>query len=351
MIGGGIIGMSIAWQLSKSGAGVTVFEAGRVGNEASWAGAGMLAPGGELSERDRLFDLAMESQRIYPGYVAELSRESGVAIDYRECGAFSLAYSESEAEDLRSLATKQNLMGIYSEQFSPGRVPGVRAGALAAQYYPGDAVVNPRDLMRALVVACRRANVTLRELEPIREVAERCEFDGTVLAAGAWSDQVKVVIAGDLVSLPTVIPVRGHLISFDLTGAGDDPALCDVMVRHNHTYLLRRWGNTIVAGATTEHCGFDRAIDGRVAEELAASAAELMPALSNRGYSAWTGFRPGTPGGQPCIERLGDSSIWLAYGHYRNGILLAPVTAQLIAAGVNQASSQMGSPLPAGLRR
>jgi glycine oxidase ThiO len=343
--------MSIAWQLSRSGAAVTVFDAGRIGSEASWAGAGMLAPGGELSERSRLAGLAMESLRLFPGFVSELSLASGLAVDFRQCGAFSLAYSGNEAESLRALAVKQSLLGIYSEQFSPSRVPGVRDGAVAAQYYPDDALVNPRDMMRALVVACRRENVTLHECEPVREITESSQFDITVLSAGAWSDQVKIVLAGEHVSVPEVSPVRGHLISFDLTGANDSAALCDVMVRHNHTYLLRRSGNVIIAGATTERCGFDRKIDGYIAEHLAASAAELMPALAHRGYAAWNGFRPATLDEQPVIQRLGNSSIWLAYGHYRNGILLAPATARLVAQEINQASSRTDSLLPAALPR
>jgi glycine/D-amino acid oxidase-like deaminating enzyme len=184
----------------------------------------------------------------------------------------------------------------------------------------------------------------------VREITESSEFDVTVLSAGAWSDQVKIVASGQPVRIPRVNPVRGHLISFELTDSSNDAALCDVMLRHNHTYLLRRAGNVIIAGATTERCGFNRAIDGHAAEQLAASAAELMPALSNRGYVAWNGFRPATLDEQPVIQRWGDSSIWLAYGHYRNGILLAPATAQLVARGINRASSKKDSPLPAGLR-
>jgi glycine oxidase len=329
--------MSIAWELSKNGAAVTVFDAGRVGNESSWTGAGMLAPGGEVVQRDRFSNLAVESLRLYPEFVSELSLHSGVPIDFRQCGAFSLAYSEQEGEALRSLAATQNAMGIYSEQFAPNRVPGVRSGATAAQYYPGDSVVNPRDLLRALVVACRRAQVTIREFEPVflitdREATDRSGFDVTVLSAGAWSNQVRVVLSGDKITIPEVTPVRGHLVAFDLTMP---PPISDAIVRHNHTYVFPRGasvpGSWVIAGATTEHCGFDRAIDGRIAQQLAASASGLMPCLEGCGYSAWNGFRPATANGQPAIEKVADSSIWLAYGHYRNGILMAPATARLLA--------------------
>jgi glycine oxidase len=328
--GGGIIGLSIAWRLAQRGADVTVFEARRLGRESSWAGAGMLAPGGELNGRSRLTDLALESLGLYPEFVDELYRESGVAIEFRPCGAFSLAYSSGEAEDLKTLAETQNQLGIYSEQFHPARVPGVRAGAVAAQYYPNDSVVNPRDLVRALIEVCRRAGVELREGEPTAEIAESPEFDASVLAAGAWSRQVRVSIAGLTQSIPETFPVRGHLVAFDVT----DRSLADVILRHNHTYLLRRSENSVIAGATSEQCGFDRSIDDAAAGQLARSAVELMPALSGRAYTTWNGFRPATADGLPVIERVAGSSIWLAYGHYRNGILLAPVTAQMIAAQI-----------------
>ena len=355
VVGGGMIGMSVAWQLSKSGAAVTVFEAGRVGQEASWAGAGMLAPGGEISQPSRLSALALESLRMYPDFVAELSDQSGVPIDFRQCGAFSLAYSETEADSLHSLASAQSELGIYSEQFSPTRVPGVRAGATAAQYYPEDAVVNPRDVIRALGTACRRIGVMIHEGESVTEITDASAFDITVLAAGAWSDQIKVILSGETVTIPKVSPVRGHLIAFDLTASSTDSSICDAIVRHNHTYLFHRSANVpgslVIAGATSEHCGFDQTVDGSIAEQLAESAAALMPALSGCGYSAWTGLRPATENGQPVIERLGDSSIWMAYGHYRNGILLAPATAQLIAKEINQANSGTGSPSPGAPRQ
>jgi glycine oxidase len=326
--GGGIIGMSIAWRLAQAGASVTVFDAGRVGNEASWA--------------DAWTGFALESLASYPAFVAELDHASGVSIDFRICGAFEFAFEEEEADALRRRAERQSAIRIYSEQFHPGRVPGVRPGALAAQYYPSDAVVNPRDVMRALEVACRRGGVRLREFEPLHRLGEDSGFDATVLAAGAWSSQVHVRAGGATVPIPESIPVRGHLIAFE-----EHSGLCDSIVRHGQTYLLRRSGDLIVAGTSTERVGYARSLDGAVAAQIACRAGRLVPALEGRGYMVWNGFRPDSAAGHPVIGRVEGTSVWLAYGHYRNGILLAPATASRVVSEIMQASSKTDSSFPA----
>ena len=325
VVGGGIIGMSIAWRLAQSGACVTVFDAGRIGNEASWAGAGMLAPGGEYESRTLWADMAMESLSLYPHFVEELASASGLPIDFRICGAFTVALTEEEALDLRIKATCQSQFGIDSEQFPPSRIPGLRDGAIAAQYFPAESVVNPRDLIRALRVCCVRAGIKLREFEPVREFSET-SFERVVIAAGAWSSAIRVKVNDVHVPLPRAFPVRGHLIAFDEHGG-----LCDAIVRHGSTYLLRRSANVVIAGASTEQVGFDRTLDGHVADQLATKAADLIPDLADRRYVAWNGFRPGSDTGEPVMGRLAHSPVWLAYGHYRNGILLAPATARGIA--------------------
>ncbi len=344
VIGGGIIGLSIAWRLAQSGASVTVFEAGRIGSESSWAGAGMLAPGGEYDSRTQWTELAIESLAVYKDFVEELEQESRVSIDFRVCGAFEIAFLEDEAIELRARAERQSPIGIHSEQFAPSRIPGLRTGAIAAQYYPGDAVVNPRDVVRALHLSCKRAGVTVREFEGVRHIPG-LPFECVVVAAGAWSGQIHMAANGFSEALPASLPIRGHLIAFE-----EHTGLCDAIVRHDSTYLLRRSGNLVIAGASTERVGFDRTLDGAIAEELASRAAGLIPDLAGRRYMAWNGFRPGSETGDPVIGRLENSTVWLAYGHYRNGILLAPATARRIAreitsASLTRASWQTDSPL------
>jgi glycine oxidase len=325
VLGGGIIGMSIAWRLAQSGAAVTVFDAGRIGNEASWAGAGMLAPGGEYDSPTLWAKLALESLALYSDFVEELSAESGIPIDFRTCGAFSVAGSEAEAEELTARIVKQTELGIYSEQFPPSRIPGLGQGAISAQYYPSDAVVNPRDVLRALRVSCIRAGVKLREFTGVNAIPGE-PFERTVVAAGAWSSQIQVRQEGQAVPLPKSFPVRGHLIAFE-----EHTGLCDTIVRQGATYLLRRARDVVIAGSSTEHVGFDRTLDGGVSAQLAERAADLIPDLRGRRYMAWSGFRPGSETGEPVMGRLANSTVWLAYGHYRNGILLAPATARGIA--------------------
>lgn len=336
VVGGGVIGLSIAWQLQSRGAKVTVFDAGAVGSGASWAAAGMLAPGGEFASRSSWSDAAVRSLKLYPELIAELEDISGTPIDFRICGAFDLAYTEQEARAMRARVETQGTAGIYSEQFPASRVPGIRAQAVAAQYYPHDAVVNPRDLLHALRIASLRAGVELREYEPVRQVSRGDAYDVTVIAAGAWSSTLVSPAA-----LPEARPVRGHLIAFD-----EYSGLCDSIIRHEHTYLLRRAGNIVIAGSSTEDAGFDRTVDGTIAAEIARRAGDLVPSLTGSNYVAWNGLRPRCDLG-PIVQRFEDSSIWLAYGHYRNGILLAPWTAETVANEVMQANLQTDSPLPA----
>lgn len=335
VIGGGVIGLSIAWRLQSCGANVTVFDAGRVGSGASWAAAGMLAPGGEFEAHSFWSEAAVRSLKQYPDFIAQLEEASGTSIDFRVCGAFELAYSEADAIRIHARAAKQNAAGIYSEQFPASRVPGIRAGACAAQYYPYDAVVNPRELLRALKIAAQRAGVKIRELTPVRQISANDPYEVSVIAAGAWSSGID-----SPVHLPETKPVRGHLVAFD-----EYTGLCDSIVRHDHTYLLRRAGNVIVAGSSTEDAGFERTVDGCIAAKISQRAGDLIPALAGSNYVAWNGIRPASDSG-PVIHRVEGTNLWLAYGHFRNGILLAPYTAETVASEIIQTNSRRDLPSP-----
>jgi glycine oxidase len=163
-----------------------------------------------------------------------------------------------------------------------------------------------------------------------------------VLAAGAWSDQVEVQVGRERAVLPKSPPVRGHLVAFE-----EHMGLCDSIVRHGHTYLLRRAHDLVIGGASTEHVGFDRTINGAIAAEIARKAGEVIPQLRDCSYMTWNGFRPGSLSGEPVMGRVANAPVWLAYGHYRNGILLAPGTARgmardILASDPMPASSQKG---------
>ncbi len=191
--GAGIIGLTCAWRLADCRIPVTVFDAGAAGGEASWAGAGMLAPGGELDDASPLAQMALSSLKMYPEFVEALREASGLPIDYQRCGAVELALDDREAEDLQRRAARQSAIGIRSESTH-------HAGSVAARFYPDDALVNPRDVMAALRVACVRSGVSIHEHEPVTEIfpdgsgvrTKRASYrdDGVLLAAGAWSSDL-----------------------------------------------------------------------------------------------------------------------------------------------------------------
>lgn len=341
--GGGIIGMSIAWRLAQQGWQVTVFDKGGLGGEASWAAAGMLSPGGEIEKTSELAALAIESRRLYREFVRELERASGLSIDYQECGALDLAYSEAHWEALEERAAAQSALGIVSKPLAPSQIstfwPRVRAvGVAGARFYPDDAIVNPREVMAALEVCCGRAGVRLRphcamSRVEISDAGARVEsgegartYDVVVLAAGAWSDAIEV---RGVEPPPVSEPIKGHLVGYQ-----QPEQTCATIVRHAQNYFLQRANGLLIAGTSVEHAGFNREIQADIVADLAREAGYVFPHLAETTPSeVWIGFRPGSSSlqlGAWCSPRL-----YLAYGHYRNGILLAPVTAQRLSAAIN----------------
>jgi glycine oxidase len=342
--GAGIIGLSCAWRLALCKIAVTVFDAGQAGGEASWAGAGMLAPGGEMDAASPLAEMALSSLKMYPDFVEALREASGLPIDYQRCGAVELALNDHEAADLERRAARQSTMGIRSETTA-------YAGSAAARFYPDDALVNPRDVIAALRVACLRSGVSLHEHEPVTEVypdgsgvrTNRASYedDGVLIAAGAWSSGLAAGL-----KRPATIPVRGHLIAYKA-----EAGMLGTILRHDHTYLLQRDSGSLIAGSSTERVGFDRTIDKSVVQAIHARASRLMPALAGMSpVECWNGFRPGIEGGIPAIGRIDGTAILTAFGHYRNGILLAPDTALRIERAVVTSSAGTGCPEPSGNR-
>jgi glycine oxidase len=336
--GAGIIGSSIAWRLAQRGLHVALLDAGRMGGEASSAGAGMLAPGGEIEDRTPWNEFALESLRLYPDFVAELESETGQRIDFQRLGAVDLAVSEEEWRALQARGRVQASLAIPSCPLTAGElrrlVPLVRDGVAGALFYPQDALADPHDVMRALRSACLARGVEIREgvaVEAIRPTADSAEVRtsagvlsaaAAVLAAGAWSSQIPV----EGVPLRRAFPVRGHLMGFRLESS------LGPIVRQGHTYLLQRAGGFTIAGTSSEQAGFDRTLDPEILSGIHSRAAELLPVLSTRTPDQqWLGFRPGVEGEGPAVGRAGETALWLAYGHYRNGILLAPATAAKVA--------------------
>lgn len=312
ILGAGIIGGSIAWRLGQADVRVTLFDAGLAGGETSSAGAGMLSPGGEFDRPSVWFDLGIESMSMYPKFVEELRAETGVPVDFGICGCKQFV----EAEQARRRAEFQARAGVRVELTPDGL------------YYPLDAFVDPTDVVRALRRACEGRKVDIAEKQRITKI-ESADYRALVIAAGAWSNQIQVRHRGQPVTLPAVKPIKGHLIGFQL-----QPGAVGAMLRRGHSYVLQRSNGFTITGSTEEDVGFDRAVNATICEDLHRHGAELFPPLGEASPCArWIGFRPFSPDG-PFISRIDGTNIWLAYGHFRNGILLAPLTAQRVSQGI-----------------
>jgi len=340
--GAGIIGGSIAWRLAQAGLRVLLLDAGRMGEEASWAGAGMLAPSGEFEVPSLLASFAIQSLRAYPRFVAELESETGLPIDYRRLGAIEVAGSEAEWRALQARAESLAGLGIpacpMSREDLLRELPHLNCAAGGAFFYPEDALVDPRHIMRALRSACLARHVEIREgvgvmaIRPTSRGVEVITKDSilaarsAVLAAGAWSSSIEV--KGQW--LPRTFPIRGHLMGFQL-----EPGSLGPILRRDHTYILQRSNGFTIAGTSSEECGFDRVLSPAILCDIQARASKLLPLLAGcEPCEHWLGFRPGVEGKGPIVEGLEGTPLWLAYGHYRNGILLAPATAERVARGI-----------------
>jgi len=273
VVGGGLIGSSIAWRLSQKGARVTIADAGNLGGEASPAGAGMLSPGAEFQTPSIWLDLGIESLRLYPSFVEELQDETGIDTDLR-------------------------------------------------MFLPDNGIVDPAAMLRGLRCACESRKVRIKR-EHVTTVDPR-DYAAVVIAAGAWSGQVRV----KNVTLPAVVPIKGHLIGFQL-----EPGALGPVRRHGETYVLQRSNGYLIAGSNEQDIGFDVTVDPCICDDIHRRAAQLFPRLEHlTPVSRWIGFRPRpVEGDAPHIGRIAGTNVWLAYGHYRNGILLTPVTAQRVA--------------------
>jgi glycine oxidase len=336
--GAGVIGSTIAWRLAQSGCAVTLVDAGAMGGEASWAGAGMLCAGVECagSPWGARF---VESLSMYGGFVEELARVSKEAIDYRVAGGIELAATDEDMAALRACLPGLAALGVRArlvdrDDLARLAPPLNRSRFAGGLYIEGEAQVDPRDLMRALRAACLSAGVRIREHCRVTRVDRRgagvvvstdhgeLAADAAVVGAGAWSGAVAAPHR-----LPESFPVKGHLAAFEAPSGVLGPLL-----RHGHTYVFQRNRGTVIAGSNEELAGFDRSVNPAAVDDIVARARRLTPALlAAEPVDRWSGLRPATGLPGPVVERLGDLPVWLAYGHYRNGILLAPFTARLVA--------------------
>jgi glycine oxidase len=340
VIGAGAIGLSIARELHRRGAGrVAIIDAGReTSGGASWAAAGMLAPNADNVSDGVFYSDCCSSNDLYSTFADELMEETGIDIELDRCGSIFLAFNKSEAEELHRREAQLRGRGVRCTVLQPfeirHREPLISPDAVLGLYFPDEGCVNNRKLLEAL-----RRYAEINEIEIISEsVEEVFPHDGevcvqtasgarlfaghTILATGAWSSLIK--FRGPDGKIP-VKPIRGQMIAWN--GAGG----LRHIVYSSRGYLTPRRDGRILAGATVEDVGFDPELTQSAAKELAEAAAEMLPRLGETGFDDhWAGLRPFSPDGLPIIGPV-DEGLWVATAHYRNGILLAPYTAKLIA--------------------
>lgn len=351
VVGGGIIGLVTAWRAAQRGLVVRVADP-EPGGGAARVAAGMLAAVTELHYGEQtLLALNLESARRYPDFAAELEEASGRGVGYRACGTLAVALDADDRAHLRELHALQTRSGLESTWLSgrecrrlePMLAPGVRGGLRV----DGDHQVDPRLLASALVTACERAGVVLVRERAERLVVERGRATGAVLSDGTRVAAGQVVLAGGSMSgrldgvpaeaVPPVRPVKGQVLRLTVPPAFA-PFLSRTVravVRGSQVYLVPRESGELVIGATSEELGWDTAVTAGGVYELLRDAHELVPGITELPLTETrAGLRPGSPDNAPLLGFTALPGLLTATGHYRNGVLLTPVTGDVMAAAL-----------------
>jgi glycine oxidase len=345
VIGGGVIGLSSAYELARSGLRVCLLEKGVCGKEASWAGAGVLQCG-SWHRRDPLVALLRDSLRSYPAFAANLHERTGIDSEFVECGSFELlledqqyrmAASEVTAAETHAAAWGRKVLELLPPDVARQREPNLAGDLLGVKYNSVTCQVrNPR-LMAALRAACLLQRV---------EIVEGCEVTGlmrqgsrvigvrtnrgefaaahTVLSAGPWSASVDPEVA----QKTPVYPVRGQIVLLEM-----QPRPFRHIVERGKCYMAPRLDGKIVVGATEEHeSGFIKCNTAEGVATLLTLAQRLVPALARASVvMTWSGLRPGTPDRAPFLGPVpGCEGLIAATGHFRSGLILAPITACIV---------------------
>ncbi|MFJ1948551.1 glycine oxidase ThiO [Streptomyces albidoflavus] len=349
--GGGIVGLVTAWRAAQRGLAVTVVDPAPGGGAAQVA-AGMLAAVTELHfGEERLLALNLASAERYPAFAAELAEASGQELGYRRCGTLAVALDADDRAYLRELHALQLRSGLESEWLSgrecrrlePMLAPGVRGGLRV----DGDHQIDPRRLASALVTACERAGVVWCRSTAGRLVVRGGRAVGVELADGSLVEGGQTVLAagsrsGLLAGLPEEVavpvrPVKGQVVRLAVPeayrrGAAFLGRTVRAVVRGSHVYLVPRENGELVIGATTEELGWDTTVTAGGVYELLRDAHELVPGLTELPFTeVRAGLRPGSPDNAPLLGPTSLPGLHLATGHHRNGVLLTPVTGDVLA--------------------
>ncbi len=344
VIGGGIMGTSSAWELARHGASVTVLERSVPGAEASSAAAGILGAQAEAHAPGPMAELCLASRARYAKFAAALSKETQIDVGYRECGVLQVGFDRARVSELQRRAAwqkrqRQSVQHLTAKQLA-ALEPGLSAKLAGGVRFAADSRVEPKALLRALHIAALKRGVHFQSGAFVRRVAVTGNRatgvvldDGSelrarhvVVAAGSWTSLI------DGLGLPAgrVIPARGQIVELELAA----PPISHVVFGPG-AYLVPRDDGRLLIGSTLEFVGYQRDVTAGAVRDLLSHAIALVPALERASLRAtWSNFRPYTQDELPLLGPTQIAGLTLATGHYRNGILLAPISAEIVRAAV-----------------
>ncbi|MBV9272199.1 MAG: glycine oxidase ThiO [Candidatus Eremiobacteraeota bacterium] len=355
ILGAGLIGLATAFELASRGATVRVFDTSSEPRRgASWAAAGMLAPRTEHLPDREMVDLCEKSLSLYPQFVDGLRENADIDPWLRLDGILSVAYDEEHADELQRHAGRLNADGIGVEFFDRSQTIAAEAAlgknAIASLLVHGEGQIDNRRLGRLLVAACQSRGVLIRT--GLRTVEVQCDSrrvlgirtdigfspaQWVVNATGAWAGNLAGVPSQ---CVPPVTPVKGEMLAIEVP-----PEFVRRTTWVPGAYLVPRADGRLLVGATVERMGFDTHTTARGVHALLDAALRAMPALADFGVGEiWAGLRPGTPDERPFLGATALGGYLLATGHYRNGVLLAPITARYLGEAIERSDFRTLAP-------
>jgi len=350
VLGGGVIGLGVAWELAGRGATVRLLERGQIGGGTTWAAAGILPAARSDTARDVLDRLRGLSHEAYPGWSQRIADTTGIDIGLRRCGGVYLASTPGEAASLLASLEYWRELGIDAQRWSSAElaveVPALARWAHSSQFRTAAFIadehqVRPPDLLQGLVEVCRSAGVRIEQSVDghLRRVGDRAEFqfnsasraegesitaDAIVLCGGVWSGQAAESFGLGM----SLVPIRGQILLYRF----DQPPFRSV-INEGHRYFVPRDDGHVLVGSGEEEVGFQGGTTADTLTMLARWAATLLPEVATmEPTKSWSGLRPATFDGFPMIGAVpAVSNLYVATGHFRSGVHLAPATAELIA--------------------